>query len=689
MRFALLTPALLFFFSFAAFGAQKTHPAKASLWSDSDVVAEGTSFFVGLKMQLEPEWHVYWRNPGDSGTAPQVDWTLPPGFKITGPQWPAPSRIPIPPLENYGYEKEVLLPYKVTVPKNYSGRTFDIRGAAKWLVCREVCIPGKAEIAIRISTGPERRASSTATEFANVLAQMPQPYIVGVPSATRVGDKITLRLAGWNSAKTIHFFPSETGVLDHAAPQPLTNEAEAQTLELTVDPVRNELLATLKGVLVSSKSEGHPEAFELEVSVATATPTPGAPIPMESTSLSLMVLFAFLGGMILNLMPCVFPVLSIKILSFVHLSQKSPKKVQAHGWAYTLGVMVSFLTLAAILLVVRAGGQKLGWGFQLQSPVFVIAMTVIIFLLALSLLGLFDIGSRFMSLGSSVSHEGYRGSFFTGVLATVVATPCTAPLMGPAIGFALAQPNSIALLVFTALGAGMAVPYLVLSYSPSLLKALPKPGRWMETLKQFMAFPLIVTALWLGWVFGQQTGTGGMLRLYLALTSLSLIVWVLHRSAGSKNKPWLAWLTIVAGLVGFFYMAGTALQQNRPATSAVASADHIQWEKFSPERVKELNAKGTPMFIDFTAAWCVSCQVNESVAIEIESVRHKLKEKGVVTLKADWTDGDPIITETLEKFGRSGVPMYLVYNAGANSAPQILPEALTPGIVLEALDKIR
>lgn len=410
----------------------------------------------------------------------------------------------------------------------------------------------------------------------------------------------------------------------------------------------------------------------------------------ESHSILMALLFAFAGGIILNLMPCVLPVLSLKIMGIVQQAGEDPREKLKHGVLFTVGVLVSFWVLAGLLLLLRAGGEQLGWGFQLQSSGFVIILVVLLFLFGLSLFGVFEIGVSLTAVDQgSKNRSAYSGSFMSGVLATVVATPCTAPFMGSALGFAISQPAFVSLLIFTFLGLGMSAPYLVLTLSPKLLKFIPKPGLWMETMKQFMGFLLIATVLWLLWVLSLQTGAEGVIFVLGSLLIVSIGGWIYGRWGNlSKGKRTRVFAQIVAV---FLVISGIMFSiQNVESKNDKTNSTHIQgtieWKKFNPNIVKQLRNENKPLLIDFTAAWCLSCQVNERVAFGSEDVQRMLKDKNVVTLKADWTNNDPTITRALAKFGRNSVPLYVLYAPGKEA--ELLPEIITPEIVLEALEKI-
>jgi thiol:disulfide interchange protein len=498
----------------------------------------------------------------------------------------------------------------------------------------------------------------------------------------------------------LRFFATEGPLLEYAAPQKVTTGDGFLTMELVRSPYLSDTPARIAGVLVSPAgltAAGDP-AIELAIELGEAAALPatltngGSALPV---SLWFALLLAFAGGMILNLMPCVFPVVSLKILSFVQMSGDEPRRLRLHGLSFAGGVVLAFWALAGLLLLLRAAGEEIGWGFQLQSPGFVAAMAFLLFGLGLSLAGVMDIGTSLTRLGGAESRHGsFRSSMLNGMLATVVATPCTAPFMGAALGFAMIQPAAASLLIFTSLAAGMAAPYVALSTWPYLLRFLPRPGAWMVRFKQAMAFPLFATVAWLVWVFGIQTGVDGVLRLLIGLTLLALAVWIWGQWSTLSATPRARWSARAAG--GAFLIAGLLVAvTSEPVTAEVSGAQAavrssgIDWEPWSAQRVAELRAAGTPVFIDFTAAWCLSCKVNERVAFSSTAVHELVRERGIAMLKADWTSRDPEITRALAEFGRSGVPLYVLYDADPYAAPRLLPEILSPGILTSALAGVR
>lgn len=650
---------------------------QVSLVAERTAATPGEALTLGVHFALDDHWHVYWQNPGDSGEAPKIRWTLPAGYAAGPIVWPAPSPIPVGPLLNYGYEGEVLLPVTVRVPSEAAGEAAGeaaIEAKVSWLVCREDCIPGKTTFAVTLPVGAGAPDPEWAPRFAAARDTAPQP----TPAVfSRENKTLTLRLPALAAPPGVgvRFYPRAEGLVPPTAAQVATRPAEGGvTLALTLADTAPATIERLDGLVQLGDDPRQTWAVDAAPG-AVAAAAEVAAAPRDETSLGLALLFALLGGALLNLMPCVFPVLSLKILGFVEHADAEQTTVRRQGWLYTAGVMASFLALAGALIALRAGGEQLGWGFQLQAPGFVAALVVLLFLLALSLGGLFEVG---MSL-TAVGGRGEWGAFGTGVLATVVATPCTAPFMGPALGFALTRPPVESLAVFAALGAGMALPYLVLSYAPALLRRLPRPGAWMETFKQAMAFPLLATVLWLLDVFLQQAGVAAAGTLLAALLALAFAGWVWGRfqRAGRHGYGWFALVLVAAA-------PGAVLAWQSAATFGEPADDGL-WGAWSPAAVAALRAEGKPVFVNYTAAWCISCKVNEKLVFDRDSVREAFAAHGVTTLLADWTDRDDVIARELARHGREGVPLYLYYPPRAGAAPVVLPSVLTPDMVISAL----
>ena len=645
-------------------------------------ITPGAPVSLALDFELADHWHVYWRNPGDSGEPPSVEWTLPAGFRAGEFEWPLPEAIKTGHILNYGYSHRVTLPVVIEAPAgSRAGEMLRLSGTVRWLACRaEECIPGEAELSIALPVITEVRPSETehAPRFAEARARLPQAHhalLESDPAPERIALTLPdLRLA---SDAVVDFLPYESGwIAPDSSRVELRDDGDARVIMRAGERARGQT-PRLAGVLVV-ETAGLRKGFAIDPLPAQA----------QSGSLALAILLALAGGMILNLMPCVFPVLSLKVLGFVEQAGADRRRVRLHGWAFTSGVLASFWLLAGTLIALRSAGQSLGWGFQLQSPAFLAALIGVLLLLGLSLSGVFEIGLSLTSAagGRAETEQGYRGSFLTGALATIIATPCTAPFMGSALGYALTQPAAVAMLVFTALGFGMALPYLVLSYMPALLARLPRPGAWMESFRQLLAFPLYATALWLLYVFSRQTADDVVWRLMAALLMLSMAAWAWGRSqqgTGASRTP-KAFACVLA-LAAIATATTATRDSNRQISarndSAVAPSEF--WQPWTPERVAALQASGRPAFVNFTADWCLSCQVNERVVFASASVRELFETHDVTALKADWTNEDPRIAEALAAFGRDGIPLYVFYPMGGE-APRILPQVPTHGVLRDA-----
>ncbi len=684
-----------------------SHHVEAGIISEVKTVQPGRPFWVAVRLETSPEWHIYWRNPGSSGYPTSIDWKLPQGFRAGPIQWPYPQRFDFEGLVIYGYEGTVYLLVRITPPTDLKpGQAIDLQADVGWLACQKVCMPGKAEVSLllKAGNGPAQLDESSSKIFAEARSKLPIENS-GWTFKAAIGNR-HLRIQAvkpeWFSGaiKQMMFFPYDSSfIIQPDSAQVLGQVKDGYLLSIPLDSSKSANVSSISGVLVTDggwRGEGSEKAVAFTAPVEKDLKVGEVTAPVTSFSfgeLLLMIVFAFAGGAILNLMPCVLPVLSLKIMGFVKQAGEDGKKVLRHGMAFTIGVVVSFWILAGLLLVLRASGEFLGWGFQLQSIGFVTILSIFLFLFGLNMFGVFEIGVSLSTVGQNVSGKSsYTGSFISGVLATVVATPCTAPFMGSALGFALSQPAFVSIVVFTFLGLGMATPYLVLTTSPALLRFVPKPGVWMETLKQFMGFLLMATVLWLLWVLSQQAGAQGVLILLACLLLVGIGAWVYGRwGTVSRAKSTRRVAQIVAGLTlvaGILFAVQNISTEAAPLNSVEAQGAGIDWKPFSPELVTKLRNEHKPVFIDFTAAWCLSCQVNERVAFTSAKVQDAFKKKGIVALKADWTNQDPIIAKALAKFGRDSVPLYVYYPAGENS-PVVLPELITPGIVLSALDRVR
>ncbi len=653
---------------------------RAQLVSAFAAVQPGQQFLVAMRQQIRPGWHTYWQNPGDSGEPTDLAWQLPEGWRASGILWPAPSRIPVEPLVNFGYSNEVLLLTELTVPESAQpGSRVQLSADAFWLVCEEICIPEEGKLLLDLRVDDEPAASAWNTVLQQARSQLPKPAPWPVSARLRESQLVLQWPTKADSeTATANYFPRRQAVIRHAAPQTL--KRHANYLELTVPTDHAAAMDMLNGVLVITTDGTNPTATAFDI-------TPTAPsAATTSPGWWLAIAMAFAGGVILNLMPCVFPVLSIKALSLVSLAQNHPGEQRrvaiTHGLTYTVGVLLGFAVLAAVLLGLRNAGVAAGWGFHLQSAWVVLLLSWLFFLVGLNLSGVFEIGGGWMGIGQQLTEgHGHRQSLFTGLLAAVVATPCTAPFMGAAMGYALLQPAATGLAVFLFIGLGMAAPLLLLCAFPRWLNYLPRPGAWMVTFRELLAFPMYLSALWLLWVLLQQVGDTGLLFGLGGGIAIVFYLWLAKLRAG-----WLrfgARGVTVAALIGMFALLQTGMLSTAPGASAGLS-EESEWQRYTSDSLKEARRAG-PVFVNFTADWCITCKANELVALNTEEVRALFAQKQVTRLKADWTRRDATIARTLESFGRSGVPLYLWYADPRQSEPEILPQLLTQSMLLERL----
>jgi len=638
-----------------------------------------TDIVVAVLFTLDPGWHVYWVNPGESGEAPRLRWTTPAHLTAAEPEWPAPTRLVAGDIVNFGYEHELLLPVRMraTGPPDRALSELRFTLDMTWLACRaDECIPAKATLPLTIPWTNDVPVTSPewSLRVANALARTPRPVSATLQPGSdgRVRVSITdPELTGADTTR-VEFFPRDAGVVDEGDVPDVSVSRDRLEIAMAKAPSAPAELTRLAGVLTLGAGPER-RAYDVEA-IANSAPMSATTEPL---GIAAAFAFAFLGGLLLNLMPCVFPVLSLKVLGFAERAHGDPGKIRSHGWAFTFGVLLSFWLLAGTLLALRAGGGELGWGFQLQSPLFVALLSYLLFAMGLSLVGVYEIGTSFSgAVGRVGTEEGLAGSFWTGAIATIVATPCTAPFMGPALGFALTQNAIVAMTIFTALGAGMAAPSLLLSYFPALLSRMPRPGPWMERLRQGMAFPLFASALWLADVFGKQAGESALVRLLAGALVLAFALWLWGlavRSGRSARAPKLA--ALAAATISLSIALGAV---RAPSPSAETKSGHDSfWQPWSPSRVSELRAQGQGVFVNFTAAWCLTCQVNERAIFSRAEVRDLFDRHRVAALEADWTNENPEIERALASFGRDGIPLYVFYPAQADLEPIVLPQVPT------------
>jgi len=667
---------------------QQSPRATVSLVSEYAAVIPGQQLRIGLRQRLAPHWHTYWKNPGDAGSPPSIAFKAPHDAIVGEIAWPGPDRFIVGPAASYGYENEIVFPMTVKVPQDARpGSELVLEADADWVVCEKECIPEEGAFRLALPVGQDARPASDEIRAAFRMADARQPQASPWKASVGAGEstvRLTVEGEGISPAtvQSALYFPDDWGIVDHVADQAM--QVEQGRLTLTTAKGQGYAPGPSAGLLAITDGGGQRRWFALELApaaaattVATTAAATGAPAALP---LWQMASFAFLGGLILNLMPCVFPVLAIKATAVAGMSGGDRREVRLSGVFYTLGVLAAFMALALALLAVRAGGSAVGWGFQFQSPLFVAAMCWLMLGIGLNLSGVFEIGGSLAGAGQGLAQrKGHAGSFFTGLLAVVVATPCTAPFMGAAIGSALVAPAYVSLLVFAMMGLGLALPFLLLGVFPSVARRLPRPGGWMATLRQAMAFPMYATAAWLLWVLAQQAGEAG-LRLALAgLVLVGLVAWLLGLHQQRAQQAWWPRGAALAGVAGIAAVA-LALHGAEPVAAASAqSAPAAQAEPYSAERLAALRAEGRPVFVNMTAAWCITCLVNERTTLSTAAVRQAMEEGGVVYMKGDWTNRDPAITAFLQSFGRDGLPFYAFYPAGKE--PVVLPPVLTQAIV--------
>ena len=676
-----LFPSLLF----SQNSTQKVGQVEATLLAEPASIAPEKSFTVAIRLRMDPEWHTYWKNSGDSGFATQIEWELPEGFQAGEIQWPYPERVVVGGIVSYAFHNEAWLLTQISTPKKLPP-TLVIKAKVSWLMCKEICIPGEATLSLTLPPGGREIKLENEALFEAAREKLPSTVDKLNPQAHWLSsNRISFQINFKNEDLIIsnaYFFSDDANQIVHERPQIFTQLAPGRyEVKLEKSSTAPSDWNSLSGVLVYQNAQQETKAFQIKI-----------PIEVQSRNMEQItekegwhyLFYAFLGGLILNLMPCVLPVISLKIFSFIRQSQEDSRKIFQHGLIFSTGIILSFLLLAMTLILLRLGGEKIGWGFQFQSPLFLIVLSSVVLVMSLALFNVFIVGSSLTSVGGTLAAQGgLRGSFFNGVLATTLATPCTAPFMGTALGFALTQSPIVALAIFGALGVGMAFPYLLLSAQPKLLKYLPKPGAWMEIFKQFTGFLMFGTLLWLLWLFGTTQGIDSLLLLSVFLLVLSLSCWLIGQFATpvktrrSKMITWLLSLFLIA-TAGHFFIKPTLSVKKTTQTSS-----KINWQPYSKSVLEKSLQTTQPVFVDFTADWCLSCKVNERIALNISQTQALFENHQVIALKADWTTRNPEVTEALTAYGRAGVPFYLFYPADRSQPPVILPELLTPAIIVD------
>ena len=640
------------------------------LLTESNLIEPGDELLVGFKFSLSPGWHTYWVNPGDAGEGASIKWNLPRDVKASKILWPGPERIPVEPLMTFGYENEVVLLTKIYTSKN-TDIPLTLNALVSWYTCKEICIPQEAEVSIPIKLGFKSPSSSNKL-LKQTLENVPTPF-KGTYRVQSLDDSYIIQGQFEDNKQydSIYFFPRFYGLTDYVESQLYEKNKDSFSLQVQPSGLKIEH-ESFEGVLATEK-DGRLSYFEINHSLSSVNSS-------QEFSVLTLIIFAFFGGLILNVMPCVFPILSIKILRFVEQSENSSYKTFKQGCLFSVGVIVSFLLIAALLISLKSGGESIGWGYQLQSPIVVSLLFYLFIVMGYIFMSNIIIGSSLARLSLISSSKGDSlESFLTGVLAVIVASPCTAPFMGSAIGFALLQPSFYSILIFLGLGIGFSLPYLVLSAKPSLLSFLPKPGQWMETFKQFMAFPMWASALWLLWVLSGQVDSQEIIQVLLGALIITIGLWLLEKNKSESNwVKWMIRLPFVLLLIFALWLVPTTYSDSDETQDQLA---------YTPQLLEDLREENNLVFLNFTADWCITCKVNEAVALKTSEVSKVLAEKNITYLEADWTRKDPIISETLEQYGRTGLPLYLLFPSEGD--PLILPEILTEDILLSYLNEVQ
>jgi thiol:disulfide interchange protein len=690
--------------AFATAPAAHTH---VQLLLSADPARPGDTIWAGVDMKMDPGWHTYWKNSGAAGLPTKIEWQLPPGVTAGEIQWPLPEKLPPVEVTTYGYENEVMLLVTLTLASNLPAVPVDLKAKVSWLECKEVCVPANASVEAKLSIGGETKPSTDTALIQSWQAKLPKPSdslsasaMWGKPAN---GDSRTLAIQLSAPPKAqVDFFPDAYDSFEvQAKTMSVSDEAGRFNLLKDVKKFSGDWPKEISGVIVIEEN-GRRDGFSVGLPIAAESRTGFQPVgagtmpALPSQSLWQMLLYAFIGGLILNLMPCVLPVIALKILSFVNEAGSSPRRTRALGGIYAVGVLCSFLVLAGVVIGVKAAGHEAGWGMQFGSPIFIVCLITLVTLVALNLFGVFEVtlgGNALDAAGTLASKHGAAGAFFNGVLATMLATPCTAPFLGAALGFAFAQSAGIIILIFLFVGLGLSAPYVLLSWNPAWLKFLPKPGAWMEKFKIAMGFPMLATVVWLFNVASSSYGKN-VLWLGVFLVVVAFAAWIFGEffQRGRKHRTAAAIVTLILLIGGYAFALEKELNWRTALPEATTgslkeSADGIDWQRWSPEAVAAARAAGKPVLVDFTADWCLTCQVNKKTSIEVSSVRAKLKEINAVAFLADYTHFPDSITTELKRYNRAGVPLVLVYPKNSDTPPMVLPEVLTPGIVLNALDR--
>jgi thiol:disulfide interchange protein DsbD len=645
--------------------------SRIEMLAESYSMNPGDELLVGFKFTLNPGWHTYWENPGDAGEGASIKWNLPNDVVASKILWPGPERIPVEPLMTFGYEDEVVLLTKISTSAA-SAIPLNLNAQVSWYTCKEICIPQEAEVSIPIKLGSKTPSVSKGL-LEHTLGKVPVEFN-GTYRVNKLDDSYVLQgeFEKMDQYDSMYFFPKEYGLTNYTENQQYEKNKDTFSLQIMASEVTIEK-ESFKGVIAVNKNEDV-NFIEIDYPLATKEAS-------QEFNILTLIVFAFLGGLILNIMPCVFPILTIKILRFVEQSRDSTYKTLQQGLLFSLGVIISFLTIAALLIALKSGGESIGWGYQLQSPVVVSLLFYLFVILGFIFMSNIVLGSSLARLSSiSLNKSDSLESFLTGVLAVIVASPCTAPFMGSAIGFALLQPSFYSILIFLGLGIGFSLPYLILSAKPSLLSFLPKPGQWMETFKQFMAFPMWASALWLLWVLSSQVGDQEVIQVLLGALLITTGLWLIEKNNSEKN--WVKWLMRLPFLLLFIFSLWLI-----PTSYSDLDESKQDQLTYTPQLLDDLREENSLVFLNFTADWCITCKVNEAVALKTTKVSKLLADKNITYMEADWTRKDPIISSTLEQYGRTGLPLYLLFPSKGD--PLILPEILTEDILLSYLNEVQ
>ncbi|HSS15355.1 MAG TPA: protein-disulfide reductase DsbD domain-containing protein [Candidatus Dormibacteraeota bacterium] len=664
---------------------------KAELLADTNAIVPGKPFTIGLLLRMAPGWHTYWAFSGDAGLPTELKWKLPSGWKVGEIQWPIPLKTIDPgDIETYGYENEVLLMQEITPPQKLDNSTVKLSAEASWLVCEKICVPGSAtpQLELPVSTTSQPANSEVFARYRRLLPQNWPESNAATINWSRIGRDLRLKVTSEPLANypALDFFPLPGPGVVVGHPTIESRNRNEVVFQIPIESSEKSL-SSIAGLIVYSQHPNGEDRAAWQISAAPIVATTSA---APARGIFTFLLFGFLGGIILNLMPCVLPVISLKIFGFIQQAGQSRRKVLRSGIAFAVGIFAWFVGLALLLIVLKGAGRDVTWGgSQFTNPYFVLALSVIVLVFALNLFGVFEISlpqALTRGLLSTTERKNDLGSFFQGVFATVLATPCTAPFLGTALGFAFSQSPAVILAMFVAIAAGMSAPYLLISVQPAWLRFLPKPGPWMLHVKQFMGFLLLATLLFLLYVLGAQRGLEGAIWASCFLLVISVACWmkgafVLPTASTAKRSAALVLMLLLVLGSGIYFIGGKFRSTNVALADSRLRGD---WHAFTPERLQAELEQGHSVFVDFTAAWCLTCKFNEANVLESAQVRDAFQRHATVKLKADWTNGDPAITKLLQKFGRPGVPLYVLY-PGKNEEPIVFPEVLTKGMVLEKL----